>query len=268
MKLQYHLHVQSTRRLVTRTRCLHIYRYQPAATPMETRMEVEAEAELSTRSLQPDLVHTKSRAFLRHALPPLPLAMPSPAYKRKRVVVPHPITWTRRKSHLCSLQTHERHPAGKSKRPWMKNRSGCVDTSASEVGVGIGNASPRGGLVTGPPPLPVSLVIAKDIRSESETVIVIAIVKGTVLGSGNETGIGLLDVVVDMAVRVVPAAEADTVKANTTGRWPREWDFNVFAHMGPSITLGQTYMNSQPFMDQVNIVYLVRILFISGYTPL
>jgi hypothetical protein len=132
----------------------------------------------------------------------------------------------------------------------MKNQSGCVNASASQVGAGIRNASQSGGLVTDPPPLLVSLVIAKDIRSESETAIVIVIVKGTVLESGNETGIGLLDVVVDMAVRVVPAAEADTVEATATGRWPREWDSNVFTHMGPSITLGQTYMNSQPFMDQ------------------
>jgi hypothetical protein len=134
----------------------------------------------------------------------------------------------------------------------MTNQSGYVDASASQVGAGIGNASRSGGLVTGPPPLHVSLVIAKDIRSETVIVIAIAIVKGTVLGSGNETGIGLLDVVVDMAVRVVPAAEAeaDTVEATATGRWPREWDSNVFAHMGPSITLGQTFMNSQPFMDQ------------------
>jgi hypothetical protein len=150
----------------------------------------------------------------------------------------------------------------------MKNQSGCVNASASasQVGAGIGNASRSDGLVTGPPPLHVSLVIAKDIRSET----VIVIVKGTVLesGSGNETGIGLLDVVVDMAVRAVPAVEADTVEATATGRWPREWDSNVFAHMGPSITLGQTYMNSQPFMDQVNIVYLVRILLFSRNTPL
>jgi hypothetical protein len=212
---------------------------------METVMGVEAEAELSIRSLQPHLVHTKSRAFLRHARPLLPLAMPSPAYKRRRVVAPHPITWTHLKTHRCSLQTHGRHPAGKPKRPWMKNQSGCVDASARQVGAGIGNASRSGGLVTAPSPLHVSLVIAKDIRNE----IVIVIVKRTVLGSGNETGIGLLDVVVDMAVRVVPAAEADTVEATVTvtatatGHWPREWDSNVFAHMGPSITLGQTYMN-------------------------
>jgi hypothetical protein len=143
-----------------------------------------------------------------------------------------------------------------------------ASASASQVGAGIGNASRSGGLVTGPPPLHVSLVIAKDIRSE--TVIVIVIVKGTVLGSGNETGIGLLDVAVDTAVRVVPAAEADIAEATATatGRWPREWDSNVFAHTGPSITLGQTYMNSLPFMDQANIVYLVRILLSSRYTPL
>jgi hypothetical protein len=129
----------------------------------------------------------------------------------------------------------------------MKNQSGCVDASVSRVGAGIGNASRSGGPVTGPPPFHVSLVIAKDIGSETGIVIVIVIVKGTVLGSGNEIGIGLLDVVVDMAVRVVLAAEgaeADTVQATATGRWPREWDSNVFAHMGPSITLGQTYMNS------------------------
>jgi hypothetical protein len=236
---------------------------------MEMVMGVEAEAELSTRSLQPHLVHTKSRAFLSHARPLLPLAMPSPAYKRRRVVAPHLITWSHLKTHRCSLQRHERHPAGKPKRPWMKNQSGCVDASASQVGAGIGNASRSVGLVTGPLPLHVSLVIAKD--EGSETVIAIVIVKGTTLGSGNETGIGLLDVVVDMAVRVVPAgeaAEADTVKATATGRWPREWDSNVFAHTGPSITLGQAYMNSQPFMDQVNIVYLVRILYFSQYTPL
>jgi hypothetical protein len=241
---------------------------------MEMAMGVEAEAELSTRSLQPHLVHTKSRAFLRHARPLLPLAMPSPAYKRSRVLAPHLITWTRLKTHRCSLLTHGRHPAGKPKRPWMKNQSGCVDASASQVGAGIGNASRSGGgLVTGLPLLHVSLVTAKDIGSETVIVIVvvIVIVKGTILGSGNETGIGLLDVVVDMAVRVVPAveaAEADTVEATATGRWPREWDSNVFAHIGSSITLGQTYMNSQPFMDQANIVYLVRILLFSQYTPL
>jgi hypothetical protein len=140
----------------------------------------------------------------------------------------------------------------------MKSQSGCVNASASasQVGAGIGNASRSGGLVTGPLPLHASLVIAKDIRSETVSETVIVIVKGTVLGRRNETGIGLLDVVVDMAVRVVPAAEAEadtvevTVTATATGRWPREWDSNVFAHMGPSITLGQTYMNSQPFMDQ------------------
>jgi hypothetical protein len=238
---------------------------------MEMAMEVEAEAELSTRSLQPHLVHTKSRAFLRHARPLLPLAMPSPAYKRRRVVALHLITWTHLKTRRCSPQTYGRHLARKPKRPWRKNQSGCVDASASQVGAGIGNASRSGGLVTGPPLLHVSLVIAKDIRSETVIVIVIAIVKGTVLGSGNETGIGLLDVVVDTAVRVVPPpppAEADTVEATATGRWPREWDSNVFAHMGPSITLGQTFMNSQPFTDQVNIVYLVRILLLSRYTPL
>jgi len=153
----------------------------------------------------------------------------------------------------------------------MKNQSGYVDASASQVGAGIGNASRSGGLVTGLPPLHVSLVIAKDIGSETVIAIAIVIVKGTVLESGNETGIGLLDVVVDMAVRVVPApegAEADTVEATATGRWPREWDSNVLAHMGSSITLGQTCMNSQPFMDQGNIVYLVRILLFSQYTPL
>ena len=219
-------------------------------------VEVEAEAGLLTRSLQPHLVHTKSRAFLRHARPLLPLAMPSPAYKRRRVVAPHLITWTHPKTHRCSLQTRGKHPAGKPKRPWMKSQSGCANASASasQVGAGIGNASRSDGLVTGPLPLHASLVIAKDIRSETVSETVIVIVKGTVLGRRNETGIGLLDVVVDMAVRVVPAAEADTVEvtvtATATGRWPREWDSNVFAHMGPSITLGQTYMNSQPFMDQ------------------
>jgi len=120
----------------------------------------------------------------------------------------------------------------------MKNQSGCVDTSASEVGAGIGNASQSGGLVTGPPPLHVSLVIAKGIRSESEIAIAIVIVKGSALGSGNETGIGLLGVVVDMAVRVVPAAEADIVEATATGRWPREWDSNIFAHIGPPNNAG------------------------------
>jgi hypothetical protein len=154
----------------------------------------------------------------------------------------------------------------------MKNQSGCVSASASQFGAGIGNASQSGGLVTGPPPPHVSLVIAKDIRSETGTGTVIVIAKGTVLGRGNETGIGLLDVVVDMAVRVVPAAvavaEADTVEATATGRWPRGWDSNVFARIGPSITLVQTYMNSQPFMDQANIVYLVRILSFSRNTPL
>jgi hypothetical protein len=127
----------------------------------------------------------------------------------------------------------------------MKNQSGCVDASARQVGAGTGNVSRSGDLVTAPPPLHVSLVIAKDIRNE--TVIVIVIVKGTALGSGNETGIGLLDVVVDMAVRVALAAEVDMVEATVTviatatatGRWPREWDSDVFAHIGPSITLGQ-----------------------------
>jgi len=106
----------------------------------------------------------------------------------------------------------------------MKNQSGCVD--ASEVGAEQGNARLSGGLVTVPPPPHVSLVIAKEIRSET------VIVSGTVLGSENETGIGLLDVVVGMAVRAVPAAgaevAADTVEATetatATGHWPREWD--------------------------------------------
>ncbi len=129
----------------------------------------------------------------------------------------------------------------------MKNLSGCVD--ASEVGAGTGNVSRSDGLVTGPPQPHVSLVIAREIRSETVIAIAIVIVKGTVRGSGNETGIGLLGVVVGMAVRavrVVGGAEAaDTVEATATGHWPRDWDSNVFAHahMGSSITLGQTFMN-------------------------
>ena len=230
-------------------------------------VEVEVEAEPSTRSLQPHRVHTKSRAFLRHAHPLLLLAMPSPVYKHRRVVVPHLITWTHLKTRRCSLQTHERHLAGKPKRPWMTNQSGYVDASASasQVGAGIGSASRSGGLVTGRPLLHASLVIAKDIRSETVIAIAIVIVKGTVLGSGsgneNETGIGLLDEVVDMAVRVVPAAEADTVEATATGRWPREWDSNVFAQMGPSITLGQT-------VHELTAIYGPSQYSVSGTDPL
>ena len=66
----------------------------------------------------------------------------------------------------------------------------------------------------------------------------IVIVSGTVLGSENETGIGLLGVVVGTAVRAVLAAgpeAVDTVEATATGHWPREWDSNVFSPMEPSI---------------------------------
>jgi hypothetical protein len=147
----------------------------------------------------------------------------------------------------------------------MKSRSGCVDASASanELGAEKGDAKVSGGLVTGHPPPPhASLVIAREIRSETATAIVIVIVSGTVLESESETGIGLLDVVVGTVVRVVLAAgaveAADTVEATATGHWPREWDSNIN-------TLGQTYMNS---WTKANIVYPVRILLFSRCTPL
>ncbi len=167
---------------------------------METVIEVRVEAVLSTSNLQPHLA-----------------------------------TWTRQKTHRYSLRTPGRRPAGRQKRPWTKNQSGRMDGSASanEVEAEKGNVSRSGGLVTGPPPH-VSLVIANEIRSE--TVIVIVVGNGTVLGSESETGIGLLVVVVGTAVRAVPAAEVEAagmVEATATGRWPREWDFKVFAHMGP-----------------------------------
>ena len=211
------------------------------------------EVEPSTRPLQPHLAHTKSHAFLRHAPPLLPLAMPSPASKYRRVVAPYPVTWTRPKTHRCSLPTPGRQPVGRPRQwPWTKNQSGCVDASASasEIGAERGDARVSGGLVIGRPPPRASLVIAKGTRSE----IGIGIVSGIVLGSENETGIGLLDVVVDTAVKAVLAAVAgagawaeavDTVEATATatGHWPREWDSNVFSHNRP-------YMNSRPFMDQ------------------
>jgi hypothetical protein len=87
-------------------------------------------------------------------------------------------------------------------------------------------------------------VIAKETRSET------VIVSGTVLGSENETGIGLLGVVVGTAVRAVPAVVAvgavgaDTVEATATGHWPREWDSNVFSHL--NTRWDRPYMNSQP----------------------
>jgi hypothetical protein len=110
-----------------------------------------------------------------------------------------------------------------------------VDASASEIGAERGDARASGGLVIGRPPPRASLVIAKGTRSE----IGIGIVSGIVLGSENETGIGLLDVVVGTAVRAVLAAGAeavDTVEATATatGHWPREWDSNVFSHNRPT----------------------------------
>jgi hypothetical protein len=174
---------------------------------METVMGVGVEVEPSTSNLQPHLAHIKSRAFLRHAHPLLPLAMPYPAYKHRQVVAPHPVTWTRPKTRHCSLQTPGRHPVGRLTWPWMKNQSGCVDASANanELGAEKEDARVSGGPVTGHPPH-ASLVIARETRSETATVIVS--VSGTVLESENVTGIGLLGVVVGTAVRAVLAAAA------------------------------------------------------------
>jgi hypothetical protein len=119
-----------------------------------------------------------------------------------------------------------------------------ASASASEIGAERGDARVSGGLVIGRPPPRASLVIAKGTRSE----IVIGIVSGIVLGSENETGIGLLDVVVDTAVKAVLAAGAeaeavDTVEATATatGHWPREWDSNVFSHNRPVHELTAIY---------------------------
>ena len=215
-------------------------------TPMETVMGVGTEAVPSTRPLQPHLAHTKSRAFLKHARPLLHLAMPSLAYKPRRAFALHPVTWTRPTTHHCSLPTPGKHPAGRPKRPWTTNQSGCTDASASvsEIGAEKRDARVSGGPVIGRPPRRASLVIAKGTRSES----VIGIVSGIVLGSENETGIGLLDVVVGTAVRAVLAAAAvveavveaaaDTVEATATvtvtGHWPREWDSNVLSRNRPT----------------------------------
>jgi len=212
---------------------------------METAMGVGMEAEPSTRPLQPHLAHTKSRAFLRHARPLLRLAMPSLAYKPRRVVAPRPVTWTRPRTHRCSLPTPGRHPAGRPKRPWTTNQNGRTDASASvsEIGAERRDARVSGGPVIGRPPRRASLVIAKGTRSESGIVSVSVIA----LGSENETGIGLLDVAVGTAVRAVlaavvgveaEAAAADTVEATATviatGHWPREWDSNVLSHNRPT----------------------------------
>lgn len=237
---------------------------------METVMGVGVEVEPSTSNLQPHLAPIKSHAFLRRAHPLLPLSMPSPAYKHRRVVAPHPVTLTRPKTRHCSLQTPGRHPAGRPTRPWMKNQSGCVDASASanELGAEKGDARVSGGLVTGRPPH-ASLVIARETRNETATAIVS--VSGTVLESENETGIGLLDVAVGTAVRAVleagagvEAEVADTVEATATGHWPREWDSNV-NNAGTDLHEFTTHSH---LWTKANIVYPVRILLFSRCTPL
>jgi len=125
----------------------------------------------------------------------------------------------------------------------------------SEVGAEKGNAKLRGGLVTGLLRLHVSLESASETRS------VITIVNGTVLESENETGIGLPGVVVRTAARVVRAAAAaavvaDTVESTATGHWPREWDSDIF--LSSQNNVGTDLHELMATYGSVNIVYPVR----------
>src|SRR6266850_2579933 len=101
-------------------------KHQLAAIPMETDMGAAVGAEPLTSSLLPHLVHIKSRVYPRRARPLLPLVMLSHVSKHRHAVAPRPVTWTRLKTHHCSLRTPGRLPVGRWKWPWMRNQSGCV----------------------------------------------------------------------------------------------------------------------------------------------